>query len=442
MRKKRWTLTASAVAALVLAGCGTAAAQGGASNTAHANQAAGSADSKPVVTLTFGFWGDAKEEAVTLAAVKAFEKLYPNIHIQTEFGGPFNQYFTKLSTEVAGGNAPDIMQMDYEYIDAYAKEGQLLNLKGAKGINLSTISPSVLKSGYIGGGLYGIPNALNNYAVIYDQAAFAKAGYHGQRVSWQQWASILEKVHKLTGKWAENDDESWQTFGYWARQHGQHLYNAAGTKLGFSENTLVSYLNYWANLRKEGVVPPGTVTSLIKQTADPTDPMVQGKSDAELTWVNYVVSLQSEMTRKLALALPPTQPGGDEGLYIKPSQFWSIYSKTKYPQQAELFVNFLLNNVQAGKALGLVRGIPVSSSVRSQLMASGISAPEKAEFQLVNEALKVATPIDPPPPQQDKEIDQDFANMVQAVQYGKETPQQGAEQFMQEANDLLQNGGE
>ncbi|AEJ44645.1 ABC transporter substrate-binding protein [Alicyclobacillus acidocaldarius] len=441
MRKKRWTWTASAAAALVVAGCGTAATQSGSSGS-QAGQAAGSADSKPVVTLTFGFWGDAKEEAVTLAAVKAFEKVYPNIHIQTEFGGPFNQYFTKLSTEVAGGNAPDIMQMDYDYIEAYAKEGQLLDLKGVKGLDLATISPSVLRSGYINGGLYGIPNAIDCYSVIYDQNAFAKAGYHGQRMSWDQWANLLEKVHKITGRWAEDDDENWQTFGYWTRQYGQHLYNAAGTKLGFTQSTLVAYLNYWANLRKEGAVPPGTVTSLIKQAADPTDPMVPGKSLAEMTWDAYIVSFQSEMTKPLGMSLPPTRPGGPEGLYLKPSQFWSIYSKTRYPEQAELFVNFLLNNDSAGKALGLDRGIPVSSSVRAALERAGLTRPEQQEFTLTDEALKVATPIDPPPPQANNEIDQDFANMVQAVQYGKETAQQGAEQFMQEANDLLQNGGE
>ncbi|WP_207711821.1 extracellular solute-binding protein [Sulfobacillus harzensis] len=166
----------------IAAGCGS---------TTQTTSAAGSHKN---VTITFGWWGGTTQERVTENAIKLFEKKYPYIHVNEEFGGPFNTYFQKLTTEMAGGAGPDVMQMDYNYINQFAAEGALLNLKGAKDISLSNISPSVVAAGDVHGGLYGIPNALNADAVIYNPSKFAQVGYTGnQRLTWSQFASLVNK---------------------------------------------------------------------------------------------------------------------------------------------------------------------------------------------------------------------------------------------------------
>lgn len=104
------------------AGCGSSAAQASGSHKA--------------VTITFGWWGGTTQERVTENAINIFEKKYPYIHVDEEFGGPFDTYFQKLTTELAEGAGPDVMQMDYNYINQFGKDGLLLNLKRVSTISL------------------------------------------------------------------------------------------------------------------------------------------------------------------------------------------------------------------------------------------------------------------------------------------------------------------
>jgi multiple sugar transport system substrate-binding protein len=60
-------------------------------------------------------------------AVKLFEERNPGIDVTTSFQA-FGSYWETLATETAGGNPPDVMQMDYRYLDEYAGRNALLDL--------------------------------------------------------------------------------------------------------------------------------------------------------------------------------------------------------------------------------------------------------------------------------------------------------------------------
>ncbi|MDB5085058.1 MAG: extracellular solute-binding protein family 1, partial [Bacilli bacterium] len=150
-----------------------------------------SSNSNQPVNLTFDWWGSTVRDQMTKQAITDFEKLHPNITVTPEFDGNFTDYFQKLSTQVSGGNAPDVIQMDYGYIKSYADRGALLDLS-TQNIDLTNIAPSVVDSGKVNGKLYGIPNALNAYTIVYDPAMFEKAGITlSTRPTWDEWAKDL-----------------------------------------------------------------------------------------------------------------------------------------------------------------------------------------------------------------------------------------------------------
>src|SRR6187200_875475 len=62
-------------------------------------------------TLALAFWGNPTRNKNTQAEIDAFMKAHPDIKI-TGQPGEFNSYWDKLATQTAGGNAPDIIQMD------------------------------------------------------------------------------------------------------------------------------------------------------------------------------------------------------------------------------------------------------------------------------------------------------------------------------------------
>src|SRR5262249_9368857 len=88
----------------LLGGAGVA----GVALAAGCGSSGGSASGGPV-TLSFAWWGDASRAKATQAAVDLFQRKHPTIKVTTQYA-PFGDYFTKLATQVAGGNAPDLFQ--------------------------------------------------------------------------------------------------------------------------------------------------------------------------------------------------------------------------------------------------------------------------------------------------------------------------------------------
>lgn len=59
--------------------------------------------------------------------VKEFEKQNPDIKVNVQTIA-FNDYFTKLQTQIAGGDAPDAFELNYETFMQYAEKGVLADL--------------------------------------------------------------------------------------------------------------------------------------------------------------------------------------------------------------------------------------------------------------------------------------------------------------------------
>lgn len=87
----------------------------------------GSTSAGGKVVLRYTWWGNPDRAARTQSAVDLFEKKHPDVDVQTSFAG-YDAYKQKLATQAAGGDAPDVMQLDYRMIDQYASGGVLLDL--------------------------------------------------------------------------------------------------------------------------------------------------------------------------------------------------------------------------------------------------------------------------------------------------------------------------
>ena len=90
---------------------------------------------------------------------------------------PWNDYWPKLATQAAGGNLPDVIQMDYRYIFEYARRGQLADLTPFVGsqIDLADFDPNQLESGKVDGKLYGISMGANSFTHVYHKTDVGRA---------------------------------------------------------------------------------------------------------------------------------------------------------------------------------------------------------------------------------------------------------------------------
>ncbi|HZY67962.1 MAG TPA: extracellular solute-binding protein, partial [Devosia sp.] len=61
------------------------------------------------------------------ATIAAFEAAHPDIDVEYETQA-FGEYFTKLPTLIAAGQAPDAFELNYEGFVEYANKGSLADL--------------------------------------------------------------------------------------------------------------------------------------------------------------------------------------------------------------------------------------------------------------------------------------------------------------------------
>ena len=355
----RWAIAVAAATAAVLA---LSACGGGA--------APKSADGK--VELRFTWWGGDKRAQLTQAAIAAFEAENPNITVKPELGD-WSGYWDKLATQTAANDAPDVIQMDEKYITEYSSRGALLDLS-KYGIDTSKLDEAALNAGRSDKGLTGIAAGINAATILANPAVFQAAGVplpDDSTWTWEDFgriaADITAKSPKGTyGSAAYGTDEA--SLGVWLRQNGKSLYTSEG-KLGFEPADIAGWWAFLKQLSQNKAVPPAA--EVVEADAAPLDQsgLATGKNAMAFWWSNQAPALEKASGGDLKILRFPSKAGAaDEAkLWYKASQFWSASSRTKHPQEAAKFIDFLTNNVKAGEALLADRGVYPNSDVRAAI---------------------------------------------------------------------------
>ena len=141
---------------------------------------AADAEGQDDITLRFMWWGsDARHEA-TLAVIEQYEQLHPNVKIEAEYGG-YDGYFEKLTTQVSGGTAADIVQFDASMTRDLMAMGEVfadLNDYSAQ-LDTSDFDQNFLKSfSYYDGRMVGLPTGVNAGIWLTDTSVLEAAGGH------------------------------------------------------------------------------------------------------------------------------------------------------------------------------------------------------------------------------------------------------------------------
>ncbi|MEV4621421.1 sugar ABC transporter substrate-binding protein [Asanoa sp. NPDC049573] len=131
-----------------------------------------------------------------LAAIKAaFEAANPDITVQIETI-PYDDYFTKLQTAVAGGTAGDAFELNYENFVTYTANGSLAELKN---VDPAPYKESLLDAFRADGKQYGLPASFSNVVLYYNKDLFKAAGVAPPTADWT-WADEQAAAQKLTNK--------------------------------------------------------------------------------------------------------------------------------------------------------------------------------------------------------------------------------------------------
>jgi multiple sugar transport system substrate-binding protein len=424
--RRKFQIGAVAVAVSLLAtGCGASAGSSG----------------EKEVTLRFAWWGNEYLNAQTEKVISAFEAEHPNIKIESE-PGEWASYWDKLATKTAANDAPDVIQMDQKYIAEYGGRGALLDLSKQSGVDTSRMDKEQLAAGQYDDAQYGLSTGKNAYVIMANTKLFEAANVPIPDDTTWTWDDFVDTAAKLS---VAGDGKSYgAAYGsneadliIWLRQHGENLYSQDG-KLDFDTATAASFWERLKEQRDSKASPPATVAT--EDSGAGLEESLFGTNRVGMAWwwTNQLGSLETTTGSSIKMLRAPSIDGtsADNGMYFKPTMFWSASSRSKNPEAAATFINYLANSPAAGAILMTDRGVPANS----EIVDSITPALKPADTTVVGFLKDVATDITdapPVPPVGAGSVQNVIKRFTDEVLYDRLSPQAAAENFKKEVEGML-----
>ena len=157
------------------------------------SQVASSAATK--ITLTEEDYFNTPGQIAALANYnKQFEAAHPGVTITRQYV-PFANLDTKLLTQAAGHDLPNLLAVDNPFVPTMITTGQMVPLSTLKGFSTAGYYPAIIKEGFFNGKYYSYPVAgANSIALMYNIPMLKAAHVSPPRT----WAQLVSAAKALT----------------------------------------------------------------------------------------------------------------------------------------------------------------------------------------------------------------------------------------------------
>jgi len=344
----RW-LALGVAATLGLAACGGGDDEGSGQAAASVSQADIDKAMQTPTELTFWTWVPQIEKEVAL-----FEKKYPAIKVKVVNAGQGEPQYTKLRTALkAGSGAPDVVQIEYQYVPTFTITDSLLDLRpyGAEALESQFVDWTWQQVTGRNGEVWAVPQDTGPMGMLYRQDIFDKYGIAPPK-TWDEFAAAARKLHTADPdvyitNLASNQNGVWM--GLLWQAGARPFTSTAPDHVGVSVNdeTSKKLATYWSGLAKEGV---------ISTDPDFTDQWYQalnkGKYATWLTaaWGPVFLSTSAKDTSGKWRAAPlPQWTAGDNKSGNWGGSTSAVIKTTKNPIAAAKFAEFLNTDPESTK---------------------------------------------------------------------------------------------
>ncbi len=383
--------------------------------------------------IRMGWWGNDDRAARTLKVIELFQEAYPEIKVIGEPNGGTADHFQIVDTQLAGNNAPDIIQFggnwpDYkQYLEPLNDYlGQQLMIDTPEMFDQTALIPATDAEG----DLYVVSLGTNTLVLVYNKTMIEAAGVElpADNLTWDE---LLDYGRELKANlpdgvapFVDNSTNTANYLSYFYTQQGTPIWTLDdGGKSYATVESARAWLQMWADMRAEGLIPDADTTYTYTEDGPDSSAFVAGKAAIGLIWSNQGASYQAAMTDEIGMTTLPA--GGEDAYAIQMSQYLGINKASQNKEAAALFINFFVTSPAAGAVLQTNRGIPSSPVVR-QAIADQATATDAAVYRIYDAIADRTVPQGPNLPN-----DQEFVNELeligQQVAFGVSTVDQAAE---------------
>lgn len=391
--------------------------------------AAGSKEAAPQagpVTLRISWWGGDSRHTPTLKAMEAYSAKNPNVKLEGEYGG-WDGYYQKIVTQIAGGTAADIIQIDQPWLAELASKGDVFTIIDNSMVDLSQFDAAFLKNYCTyNGKLMGLPTGTNVNTFIVDTKMLSDAGIDpNTKWTWENIISEGKKIHQMDQN-AYFSGATPDIMRFWFEVYIAQLAGAVvdeNKHVAFTEEQGTQAFTYLKRWLDEGIVAPFSQSSLFYQKFQENPAWINGKMASSWDWVSSMGRDIGTRPNFETRQFPVMDGAKNTGVLMRPSQIFVINNNSKNKAEAIKVLNYLFTDPQAIEILGQARGIPATTIGRSVLAEKGaISAMVE---NATNEGIAQAG-LPQSVYQMNSEVMQAMQDVIDEFGFGKLTPQEAS----------------
>ncbi|MFC4015785.1 extracellular solute-binding protein [Nonomuraea purpurea] len=420
--KKIWSAALLATAMLAAtAACGSGSGE--------------SADGK--IKLRFSYWGSGARQKMTDEAIAKFEAKNPTIDVEGEISD-FPSYYDTLSTKVAAKDAPDIMALEIRALREYAERGTLADL--AAKVNTADMDDKVLTTGVIDGKQYAIPSGVNAFSMVVNPGLAKQAKVtlpDDGSWTWEDFVELSSKVTSGSGGKVTGTQLTWNPayLQIYAAQKGEQFYD--GNKLGISPQTLKDWWVITQNLIKTKGSPAAAKSSEIYDVGIEETLIGTNTGATSMIWSNVLGAATKASGQTLELLRMPKIEGATTGgMFLQPAMFYTASSTSEHAAEAAKFIDFMVNDPEAGQIILSDRGLPANAKVLSAVSDKLPDADQKT-MAFVDKIRGELVESPAAPPKGSSAMEDVIRRYTEEVVFGRMTPDEAAQKFIAEANAML-----
>lgn len=337
------------------------------------------------INISFSWWGTDARHDYTMAAVKAFEELHPEIDVHLQYA-EFAGYDKKTAIQMASHTEADVMQINYSWVNKFSPDGNgYLDLETIQDIlSLDSYDKEQLSYGKSSGVLNALPIALNAKICLYNKDLYEGFGLNLPE-SWDDLFAAAD-VMKEQGIYPLDLDQTCAfmfAVAYVEQKTGK-AFITENNSLNFSEEDVQEMLQFYMELVERKVVP------YVGERDD--NNYKNGITAGVVQWIMNASTVESDLKsiqgQTTVVRKNPVMDGAKrQGWYLKPATMYAASKHTSHPKETALFLDFLVNGEEMAKLQGLEKGIPSNEKARTVLEKEKILTGIQVEAESVMQEM-------------------------------------------------------
>ncbi|MCC6791154.1 MAG: sugar ABC transporter substrate-binding protein [Thermomicrobiales bacterium] len=360
--------------------------------------------------------------------IALFEAANPGIKVEVETAA-YADYFTELQTRIAGGEAPDTFELNYENFVTYASKGTLLDLTTSIGTDTAArYYPKAFEAFQLDGKQYGLPTSFSNVVLFYNKDLFDAAGVAYPTADWT-WTEELDAATKLTNAdddiWGMYSPISFHEFYKTAAQNGCSFFGEDGS-VTINEPACVEALEFMVSAQEQGVQPSDADLAGVPNE----DLFKQGKI-AMLTSGIWMFSGFADLPFNWDIALEPGNTQDGHHFFANAAV---VSADTDEAEAAAKWAAFFTSDPEAAK-VRVAASWELPALQDQTLFDSYLSQTPPESREVVFEALDSL--VTPPVIEKQQQMQDAVTAVLDQVKAGEMTPQEALDQAKSDIEALL-----